>query len=122
MTTRSGPVRAWWARAGRWVLQALEAMAGLDVAGSFSGCAPPYLVVSPGWVTCTQWVDEPLAALCEGTCQVVAERLRVLTPADPTPERVLGDRHRTGRPPFTALELAHLHFVRWLHQTGRVIC
>jgi hypothetical protein len=120
MTTRSIPVRAWCARTWQWVLEALEAMAGLDPAGPFGGCVPPHPSVLPGWVSYTQWADEPCAVLGV-TRHVVKERLPVFAPAEQAPVRVVRDRCVTNRPPFTAHELAHLRFVRWLHQTGRVM-
>ena len=122
MTTRSGPVRAWYAWVWRWVLQALKAMGGLDRTGQFSGWTLAYAVVPPGWVNFMQWADELRGVLTEATQQVVTERLPVVAPADQAPVHVTRDRHQADLRPFTARELAHLHFVRWLHQTGRVIC
>ena len=127
MTRRLGLVRAWCARAWRWMLQALEVMAGLDPTGPFTGCGPPpYPVVPIGWVNWTQWADEPRAVLTEVTPTEVTWRAmterRVSAPAEQAPLHDLRDRDQANQPPFTARELAHLHFVRWLHQTGRVIC
>jgi len=68
-----------------------------------------------------QWADEPRAVLTEVTPHAVPERLRVFTPAERAHLRVLRDRYQVNRTPFTTRELAHLHFVRWLHQTGRVV-
>jgi hypothetical protein len=57
----------------------------------------------------------------EVTQQAVTERLRVFTPAELARLRVLRDRYQANRTPFTTRELARLHFVRWLHQTGRIV-
>ena len=46
---------------------------------------------------------------------------RGFTPAELARLRVLRARYQANRTPFTTGELAHLHFVRWLHQTGRVV-
>jgi hypothetical protein len=59
--------------------------------------------------------------MTEVTPHAVPERLRVFTPAERARLRVLRDRYQANRTPFTRRELAHLHFVRWLHQTGRVV-
>ena len=130
MTPRAGLFRAWWAQAWRCVLQTTQAMAGCDLTGQFTGCGPPqYPVVPVGWADCTPWADELRAvmtevtqqAVPEVTQQAVPERLRVFTPAERARLRVLRDRYQANRTPFTTRELAHLHFVRWLHQTGRVM-
>ena len=122
MTTRSGLFRAWCAQAWRCVLQATLVMAGLDLTGQFTGWGPPqYPVVPVEWVHCTLWADEPRAAMTEVTQQAVTERLRGFTPTEWARLRVLRDRYQANRTPFTTRELAHLHFVRWLHQTDRVI-
>jgi hypothetical protein len=122
MTTRSSLFRAWCAQAWPCVLQTTQAMAGPDLTGQFTGCGPPqYPVVPVGWVHCTQWADEPRAVLTEVPPQAVPERLRACTPAELACLRVLRDRYQANRTPFTTRELAHLHFVRWLHQMGRVV-
>ena len=121
MTTRSGLFRAWCAQAWRCVLQATQAMAGLDLTGQFIGWGPPlYPVVLAGWAHCPHCADEPGAVLTEVTQQAVTERLGVFTSAEWARLRVLRDRYQATCPPFTARELAHLHFVRWLQQTGRI--
>ena len=121
MTTRAGLFRAWCAQAWRWVLQATQAMAGLDLTGQFTGGWPPqYSDIPVEWAHCTQWADEPRAAMTEVTQQAVTERLRVFTPTERARLRVLRDRYQANRTLFTARELAHLHFLRWLHQSGRL--
>ena len=121
MTPLSGLFRAWCAQAWTCVRQATQAMAGLDFTGQFSCWGPPlYPAVPEGWAPCTQWADAPRGVKTEVRQQAVAERLRLFTPTEWARLRVLRDRYQANRPPFTARELAHLHFVRWLHQTGRV--
>ena len=121
MTARSRLFRAWSAQVWQWVLQALEAMAGLNPTDPFSGWGPPpYPVVPIGWVHCTQCAAEPRAALPEVTRQVMTEERGVFTPAEQARLRVLRDRYQANRTLFTARELAHLHFLRWLHRTGRI--
>ena len=141
MTARSGRFRAWCVQAWRCVLQTTQAMAGLDPTGQFNGWRPPpypvvpvgrahfamiatpdgwWAVVPVGWAHCTQWADEPPAVLTEVTQQAVPERRGVFTPTEWARLRVLRDQYQANRPPFTPRELAHLHFVRWLHQTGRL--
>ena len=142
MTTRTSLFRAWCAQAWGCVLHATQAMAGCDLTVQCTGCGPPqypflpvdwahfatiaaldawWTVVPGGWAHCTQWADEPRAGKVEVTQQAVTERLRVLTPSERARLRGLRDRYQANRTPFTTRELAHLHFVRWLHQTGRVI-
>jgi hypothetical protein len=122
MTTRSGLFRAWCAQAWRGVLQTTQAMAGCDLTRQFTGCGPPqYPVVPVEWAHCTPWADELRAVMTEVTQQAVPERLGVFTPAERARLRVLRARYQANRTPFTTRELAHLHFVRWLHQTGRVV-
>jgi hypothetical protein len=122
MTTRSGLFRAWWAQAWRYVLLTSQAMAACGLTGPFTGCGPPqYPVVPVGWAPCTPWADEPRAAMTEVTPQAVTGRLGGFTPAERARLRVLRARYQAPRTPFTTRELAHLHFVRWLHQTGRVV-
>jgi hypothetical protein len=121
MTTRPRPFRAWCALAWRWVLEATQAMAGHDPTGPYAVSTPPYPVVPVGWVYCTQWALEPRTVLPEATRQAVTERLRVFTPPEEASLRVASARYQANCPPFTARELRHLHFVRWLHETGRVV-
>jgi hypothetical protein len=59
--------------------------------------------------------------MTEVTQEAMTERLRGLTPTELARLRVLRARYQANRTPFTTGELAHLHFVRWLHQTGRVV-
>jgi hypothetical protein len=54
------------------------------------------------------------------TPHAAPERPRGFTPAELARLRVLRARYHARRVPFTTRELAHLHFVRWLHQTGRL--
>jgi hypothetical protein len=122
MITRSGLFRAWCAQAWRCVLLTSQAMAGCDLTDQITGWGPPqYPVVPVGWVPCTPGADEPRAVMTEGTPHAVPERLGVFTPAERARLRVLRARYQATRPPFTTREVAHLHFVRWLHQTGRVV-
>ena len=122
MITRSGLFRAWCAQAWRCVLQTTQAMAGCDLTGQFTSCGrPQYPVVPVGWAQCTQWADEPRVVMPEVTQQAVTERLRVFTPAELARLRVLRDRYQATRTRFTTRELAHLRFMRWPHQTGRVV-
>jgi hypothetical protein len=97
-------------------------MAECDVTGQFTDGRPPqYPVVPVGWADCTQGADEPRAVISEVTPQAVPEWLRVFTPAELARLRVLRDRYQANRTSFTTRELAHLYFVRWLHQTGRIV-
>ena len=122
MSTRSGLFRAWCARAWRCVLQTTQAMAGCDLTGQLTGWGPPqYAVVPVGWVHGTPLADEPRAVVTEDAQQAMPERLRVFMPAELARLRVLRDRYQANRTPFTTRELARLHFVRWLHQTGRIV-
>ena len=124
MTTRSGLFRAWCAQAWRCLLLTSQAMAGcdLDLTGQLTGWEPPQdPAVHVGWVHCTPGAEEPRAVMTEVTQQAVPERLRGFTPAERARLRVLRARYQANRTPFTTRELAHLHFVRWLHQTGRVV-
>ena len=122
MTTRSGLLRAWWAQAWRCVLHATQAMAGCDLTGPLTGWGPPPDPVVPvEWAHCTPGADKPPAVLTEVTPHAVSEGLRVFTPTERARLHVLRDRYQATRTPFTTREVAHLRFVRWLHQTGRVI-
>jgi hypothetical protein len=122
MTTRSGLFRAWCAQAWRCVLLTSQAMAGCDLTGQLTGWGPPQDPVAPvEWAPCTPGADEPRAVMTEVPPHAVTERLRVFTPAERARLRVLRERSQANRTPFTTRELAHLHFVRWLHQTGRVV-
>jgi hypothetical protein len=58
--------------------------------------------------------------MTEVTQHAATERLLAFTPAEQAHLRVLRDRYRADRTRLTARELAHLQFVRWLHQTGRL--
>jgi hypothetical protein len=121
MTTRSGLFRAWCAQAWRCVLLTSQAMAGCDLTGQLTGWGPSqYPVVPVGWAHGTPGANEPRAVMTEGTPHAMTERLRVFTAAELARLRVLRARYQANRTPFTTGELAHLHFVRWLHQTGRV--
>jgi len=122
MTPRAGLFRAWWAQAWRGVLQTTQAMAGRDLTGQLTGWGlPPDPVVPVGCVHDTPGMDEPRAVMTEVTSQAVIERRRLFTPVELARLRVLRDRYQASRTPFTTREWAHLHFVRWLHQTGRVV-
>jgi hypothetical protein len=68
-----------------------------------------------------QWAHEPPQVMTDVTRQAVTERPPAFTPAERARLRVLRDWHLGERTRFTARELAHLHFLRWLHQTGRVM-
>jgi hypothetical protein len=50
----------------------------------------------------------------------VTERSRAFTPKERARLRVLRYQYQADRTRFTTRELAHLHFVRWLQQTGRI--
>jgi hypothetical protein len=122
MTTRSGLFRAWCAQAWRYVLLTSQAMAGGDLTGQLTGWGPPHDPVLPaGWDHGAPGADEPRTIMTEVTQQAMTEPLRGFTPAERARLRVLRDRYQASRTPFTTRELAHLHFVRWLHQTGRVL-
>jgi hypothetical protein len=121
MTTRPRLFRAWCALAWRWVLDATQAMAGHDPTSPLDVCTPAYPVVPVGWVYYTQWAPEPRTVLQEAPRQVVAERLRVFRSSEQASLRVTCNPYQADCAPFTARELTHLHFVRWMHQTGRVI-
>jgi hypothetical protein len=113
MTTRSGPFRAWSAQAWRCVLHATQVIAGFDLTGQSIGWGPPpYPVVPVWWAHSTHWVEESRAVLPEVTQQAVTKPPRRFTPAEWARLRVLRDRYQANRPPFTAREVAHLHFVR----------
>jgi hypothetical protein len=122
MTTRSGRFRARCAQAWRYVLLTSQAMAGCDLTGQLTGWGIPQDPVVPaGWAHSAPGADEPRAIMTEVTQQAMTERLRGFTPAELARLRVLRARYQANRTPFTTCELAHLHFVRWLHQTGRVV-
>ena len=141
MTTRSDSIRAWCARAWRCVLQTTQAMAGCDLTGQCTGGWPPqysaarterapcatiavphaWWALDPaGWTRCVNWVPETPAAVPEATQQRVSERLPEFTPAEQARLRALRDQCQVDRDRFTTRELAHLQFVHWLHQSGRL--
>jgi hypothetical protein len=141
MATRAGLFRAWCSQAWRCVLQTAQAVAGYDLTGQRTGGWPPQcpdvpvewaqyaLIAVPdaqwtldpsGWASCTRWAHEPQAVMTEATQHSATERLLEFTPAEQARLRVLRDRYRADRTRLTGRELAHLQFVRWLHQTGRL--
>jgi hypothetical protein len=121
MTTRSVGIRAWCVQVWRCVLQAVQVMAQWDASGQFIGLGPPRPVVPTAWAYCTSSVQGPRAALTAITQRPVTERPRAFTPKEWARLCVLRARYQADRTRFTTRELAHLRFVRWLHQTGRVM-
>jgi hypothetical protein len=140
MTTRSAGIRAWCARAWRGVLHATQAIAGCDLTGQCAGGWLPQRLDIPaewargaaiavpdvwwtldpvGWAHCTRWALEPPGVTTEAAPRAATERPPALTSAEQARLRVLRDRYRANRTPFTTRELAHLQFMRWLHHTGR---
>jgi hypothetical protein len=114
---RSDLFRAWWAQAWRCVLLTAQAMAGGDLTDPLSGWVPAQAPVVPD---SSPRADEPRAVRTEGTPHAVPERPRGFTPAEVARLRVLRTRYHASRAPFTTREVAHLHFVRWLHQRGHI--
>lgn len=120
MTTRTALFRAWCVQAWRCILQATQAMAVLDLTGQFTGCGiPQYPVVDMDWAHCTHRADETCSVLTGVPQQAMTDRPRVFTPTKWTRLRILRDHDQENSTPFTSRELAHLRFVRWLHQSGR---
>ena len=120
MTARSDLFRDWCVQAWRCVLHATQVMAGLDLTGQFIGWGPQYPGVPVSWRQDMPWADAPRAALTESTRPAVTERVGVFTPLEWARLRVLRDRYQANRAALTGRESAQLHFVRWLHQTGRI--
>jgi hypothetical protein len=142
MTTRSDTIRTWGARVWRCVLYALQALAGLDVTGQFTGWGAPHYPDGPGegshyaaftapdagwaldpvgWAPCVHGAHQSPAVMTEVMPHAVSGRLPAFTPAEQARLRVLRARYQADRAHFTTRELAHLQFARWRHQTGRVI-
>jgi hypothetical protein len=121
MPKRYGRFRAWCTRAWRCMQQVVHVMAEWDKSGQFIGWGPPSPVVPTTWAYCTQAAAGPSAALTAITQRPGTERLPGYTPAEQARLRAMRDRYQADRTRFTTRELAYLRFVRWLHQTGRVM-
>ena len=116
-----GLFRAWCAKVWWWVLLAAQAMAACDLTGQLTGWVPARDPVVPDrWADGAPGVDEPPATTAEVASRAVPERRRGLTSAELVRLSERCARYQANRVPFTTRELAHLHFVRWLHQTGRI--
>jgi hypothetical protein len=123
------------------VLYARGALAWLDPTAQFTdGWPPPYLDVPverahrapsavsharrpldpAGWARDTPSAHESPEVMTEVAPQEVTGPLPAFTPAEQARLRLLRDRYQANRARFTMRELAHLQFLRWLHQTGRL--
>jgi hypothetical protein len=120
MTTGSDSILAWCARAWRCVQLAVQVMVAWDEDGQFIGCGPPGPVVPTTWAYYARSADGPRAPLAETVQHPVTGRARAFTPVEQARLRSLRKRYQVDRTRFTRRELAHLHFVRWLHQAGRL--
>jgi hypothetical protein len=121
MTSQSGLFRACCAQVWRGILLTAQAMARWDLTGQLTGWAPPQDGDVPdGWAAGTLVGDAIRAVVTAATSHAAPERPRGFTPAELARLRVLCARYHARRVPFTPCEVAHLHFVRWLHQTGRL--
>jgi hypothetical protein len=141
MTTRVSNVRAWYIQVWRCVLHATQIMAGCDLTGRYTGIRHPqdqdvlewwahqailavpdaFWTLDPvGWGRSMQWAQEPAAVATGVLQQAVTELPSAFPSAEQVRSHVLHERYPVDCTRFTAGELAHLQFVRWLHHTGRI--
>jgi hypothetical protein len=121
MTTRSGPLHAWCAQVWGCVRFTAQVLAGCGASSQLTGWWPPQdLGIPERWSDSTVVTDEPGEVMTVITPHSMLERTRGFTPVELARLHVLRARNRATCAPLTTREVARLHFVRWMHQTGRI--